>query len=149
MIDIHTIKNLIYFFPYLKEETWYMLGIGVVVYAIYIAYLIAFERYYRSEHALTISPQEEKSFREILNRLSEDIDDIHFFERLSFIIRSHLEDSRQVPLATKKTPSDIREESISREFKEVLDVCTYYEYTEEQADTGKKIEILERLKSIV
>ena len=49
MTDIHTIKNLLYFFPYLKEETWYMIGIGSVVYAIYIAYLIAFERYYKAQ----------------------------------------------------------------------------------------------------
>lgn len=147
MIDIHTIKNLIYFFPYLKEETWYMLGIGIIVYSIYIAYLIAFERYYKTQNISPVHPAQEKSFLDILDSLS--IDDIRFFEHLSFIIRSHLEDSRQVPLATKKTPSDIRGESISREFKEVLDICTYYEYTEAFADTEKKLAILERLKSIV
>lgn len=100
MSDIHTIKNLLNFFPYLKEETWYMLGIGIVVYTIYIAYLIVFERYYKTQNNTLKSP-EKKSIWEALNSLS--VEDACFFERLSFIIRSHLEDSKQVPLATKKT----------------------------------------------
>lgn len=148
MTDIHTIKNLIYFLPYLKEETWYMLGIGITVYIIYIAYLIAFERYYKSQNtALIITPVQEPFFLEKLHSL--EVDDIHFFERLSFLIRSHLEESKQVPLATKKTRRDIHKESISPELGEILDICTYYEYTKDLASTEKKMEIMERLKSVM
>jgi len=106
MTDIHTIKNLLYFIPYLKVETWYMLGIGIAVYAIYIAYLIAFERYYKTQQNIPDIAPEKESILHILNGV--EIDDTRFFEKLSFIIRSHLEDSEQVPLATKKTPRDIR-----------------------------------------
>lgn len=148
MTDIHTIKNLLYFFPYLKEETWYMLGIGITVYVIYIAYLIAFERYYKSQNTLSNTPlPQEKSFLDILDNLQ--IEDIYFFERLSFLIRTYLEDSKQVPFATRKTRRDIRGELVSHELKEVLDICTHYEYAGEEANTEQKIEILERLKNIV
>lgn len=146
MTDINTIKNLLYFLPYLKEETWYMLGIGIIVYLIYIIYLIIFERYYKTQNN-RLNSLEKKSIHDILDNLQ--IEDIHFFERLSFIIRSHLEDSEQVPLATKKTPKDIHGEFLSREFKEVLEICTYYEYTKEIANQEKKIETLERLKAII
>lgn len=146
MTDINTIKNLLYFLPYLKKETWYMLGIGIIVYVIYIIYLIVFERYYKTQNN-RFNPLEKKSVHDALNNLQ--IEDIHFFERLSFIIRSHLEDSEQVPLATKKTTKDIHGEFLSREFKEVLEICTYYEYTKERANQEKKIETLERLKAII
>lgn len=148
MTDINTIKNLLYFFPYLKKETWYMLGIGVTIYGIYIAYLIAFERYYRSQkQSVQEIPEKGGTFLDTLNDLQ--VEDIRFFERLSLLIRSHLEDSMQVPLATKKTPQDIRRESISHEFKEVLDICTHYEYAGETADSTEKTEVMERLKRAV
>ncbi|HBB27411.1 TPA: hypothetical protein DCZ36_02865 [Candidatus Gracilibacteria bacterium] len=143
MSDIHTIKNLLNFFPYIKEETWYMLVIGIVVYTIYIAYLIIFEQYYKTQNII-LKSLEKKSIGEALNNLP--IEDIHFFERLSFIIRSHLEDSEQVPLATKKTSGDIRQEQISHEWKEILDVCSYYEYTNERANNEQKMKIIERLR---
>ncbi|EKD44686.1 MAG: hypothetical protein ACD_71C00044G0003 [uncultured bacterium (gcode 4)] len=143
MSDIHTIKNLLNFFPYIKEETWYMLVIGIVVYTIYIAYLIIFEQYYKTQNII-LKSLEKKSIWEALNNLP--IEDIHFFERLSFIIRSHLEDSEQVPLATKKTSWDIRQEQISHEWKEILDVCSYYEYTNERANNEQKMKIIERLR---
>ncbi|MDD5197785.1 MAG: hypothetical protein PHN60_02900 [Candidatus Gracilibacteria bacterium] len=147
MTDIHTIKNLLYFFPYLKEETWYMLGVGIIVYVIYIIYLAIFERYYKTQNNGTLNSPEEKSLLEVLNSLQ--VEDTHFFEKLSFIIRSHLEDSEQVPRATKKTSKDLRGEFLSREFSEVLDICTYYEYGEEIADLKKRGEIMERVRDIV
>lgn len=68
MTDIYTIKNLLYFVPYLKTETWYMLGIGIVVYAIYIAYLIAFERYYASQAGISdIIPQKTRILQSLNN----------------------------------------------------------------------------------
>lgn len=104
MTDIHTIKNLLMFLPYLKEETWYMLGAGIIIYVIYIIYLVAFERYYTSQKIVPEAP-EKRSIRDALSTIQ--IDDIHFFEKLSLAIRTHLEDSHQVPLATKKTQQDI------------------------------------------
>lgn len=125
-----------------------MLGIGTIIYVIYIAYLIAFERYYRSQHTAVETPiSQERSVREALDDLS--IDDVRFFERLSLIIRTYLENSKQVALATKKTPRDIHRESISYELKDILDICAHYEYTEEKASTEEKIKIIVRLKNIV
>lgn len=147
MTDIHTIKNLLYFFPYLKEETWYMIGIGSVVYAIYIAYLIAFERYYKAQENGNTWISEQKSIREILWDL--DTEDERFFERLSFIVRKYLEESELSPSATKKTHRDIQRESIPKQYKKALDICTYYEYTGETADKKKKQETLELLKEVM
>lgn len=147
MTDIHTIKNLLYFFPYLKEETWYMLGIGIIIYAIYIAYLMVFERYYKVQNHMFHALPPKKSIQEALASL--EIEDIHFFERLSFIIRSYLEDSEQVPFATKKTPKDIHREFGSETFKKMLDTCTYYEYTGEIASTEKRTEIIERIRKVL
>ncbi|MFA6090894.1 MAG: hypothetical protein WC774_03915 [Candidatus Gracilibacteria bacterium] len=147
MTDIYTIKNLLDFIPYLKKETWYMIEIGIIVYAIYIGYLIAFERYYKAQHFIdTLLPQE-KSIEDLLNNLA--IDDAYFFERLSFIIRSHLEDSEQVPLATKKTPKDIHGKFVSKEFQKILTECMHYQYGNQQADNDRKMEMLERLRKIL
>jgi len=128
MTDIYTIKNLLHFLPYLKEETWYMIGIGIIVYVIYIGYFIAFERYYKMQNNLHIILPEEKSIDDLLGDLK--IDDVDFFERLSFIIRSHLEDSEQVPLATKKTPKDIHGKFVSKEFQKILTECMHAAYAE-------------------
>lgn len=124
-----------------------MLGIGIAVYAIYIAYLIAFERYYKSQQSAPDVPPQKESILQALSSLK--IDDMQFFEKLSFILRSHLEDSEQVPLATKKTPRDIRWASVSREWKEILHICTHYEYAPERATEETKTEVLRRLRGIV
>ena len=144
MTDINTIKNLLDFIPYLKGNTWDIIGIGIVIYIIYIAYIMAFERYYKI-HNSPVS--QKKTFHETIDTIQ--VDDVHFFEHLSFIIRSHLEDSEQVLLATKKTRKDIYKESASLELKEILNICTYHEYTQEKATTQKKMEILEQLKNSI
>lgn len=145
MTDIYTIKNLLFFLPYIKKDTWYMLGIGIIVYCIYIIYLIVYERYNKTKE--TLSPaniSSKQSFHDMLDTLS--LDDIYFFERLSLIIRTYLEDSEQVLLATKKTHNDIQTESISHEFKEILNICAYYEYSPDEATIDKKTEIIKHLK---
>lgn len=147
MTDINTIKNLLYFVPYLKTETWYMLGIGVTIYAIYIAYLIAFERYYKAQQSTPDMFPRKESILQTLSSIR--IEDIRFFEKLSFVVRSYLEESNQVPLATKKTRKDIHSETVSLELKEVLDICTHYEYAPEQATEETKRAVLQRLRGIV
>ncbi len=148
MSDINNIKNLLYFFPYLKEETWYMLGTGIIIYIIYVGYLVAFERYYKIQKNINVAtPPEKKTIQEILDNLS--INDEHFFEKISFILRSYLENSYKVPLATKKTPSDIHQELNSTECKEILDFCTYYEYTGEFGDSEKREKIKEQTRKIM
>lgn len=147
MTDIYTIKNLLNFIPYLKRETWYMIGIGIIVYAIYIGYLIVFERYYKMQSNLQDILPEKKSIDDLLSNL--EIDDVDFFERLSFIIRSHLEDSEQVPLATKKTPKDIHGKFVSKEFQKILTECMYYEYGNQQADNEMKKKLIEKVRKII
>jgi hypothetical protein len=90
MADIHTIKNLLYFFPYLKEETWYMIGLSISIYVTYIVYLMAFEQYHRKQSSNSEIIQS-ISVQDRLNNLQ--IQDGLFFEKLSFTIRTHLEDS--------------------------------------------------------
>ncbi len=148
MVDINNIKNLLHFFPYLKEETWYMLGTGIIIYIIYVCYLVAFERYYKIQKNIsTTTPLEKKTPQEILDELS--INDEHFFEKISFILRSYLENSHRVPLATKKTPGDITLELNSIECKDILDSCTYYEYAGELWDREKREQIKERAQKIM
>ena len=147
MTDIYTIKNLLHFLPYLKEETWYMIGIGIIVYAIYISYLIAFERYYKMKNNLQIVPSEEKSINDVLNDLN--INDVDFFEHLSFIIRSHLEDSKQVPLATKKTPKDIHGKFVSQEFQKILTECMHAAYAEKGGDNEMRKNLIEKVRKII
>ncbi|OIP54673.1 hypothetical protein AUK10_00465 [Candidatus Gracilibacteria bacterium CG2_30_37_12] len=147
MTDIYTIKNLLHFLPYLKEETWYMIGIGIIVYVIYIGYFIAFERYYKMQNNLHIILPEEKSIDDLLGDLK--IDDVDFFERLSFIIRSHLEDSEQVPLATKKTPKDIHGKFVSKEFQKILTECMHAAYAEKGGDNEMKKKLIEKVRKII
>ena len=147
MPDIHTIKNLFNILSYLKKETWYMLGIGIIVYVIYVTYVAVFERYYKIQNGLIKTSVQRASIQDTLRALQSE--DPHFFERLSFIIRSHLESTWVVLLATKKTAENLQKESLSPHFKEILNVCSYYEYTGETADKEKKREILERIMSII
>lgn len=146
MTDINTIKNLFSVFHYLKEETWYMLGIGIVVYLIYILYLIAFERYYKTQNAHPETIAQVPSIGDILSHLRTD--DILFFEHLSHIIRTHLEDTKLVAHATKKTKKDFSHEPIPEKLKDILDTCTYYEYTGQTADTTEKEQIMTEVKGI-
>ncbi len=145
MTDIYTIKNFLNFLPYLKNETWYMLCIGIVIFSIYIAYLMVFERTYKNQHQPIVEvPKEDPSIQDIVDRIP--LEDIHFFEQLSLVIRSHLEASEQVPSATKKTSRDFSDEIISEDIKEILSVCTYYEYTKNRASQTEKENIIQRLK---
>lgn len=66
MTDINTIKNLFDLLSYMKPDTWYMIGIGIVVYVIYVAYLIAFERYHRAEQSRKEIPAQKPSLHEVL-----------------------------------------------------------------------------------
>ena len=103
MIDIHPIKNFLYFFHYLSIETWYMLIIGITIYSIYIAYLIVFEQLYKKK-SIEIDGGKVATPISMYERLQMlDVYDDRFFEILSLTIRSHLEDSNQVQFATKKT----------------------------------------------
>lgn len=146
MTDINTIKNLFNLLAYIREDTWYMLGTGVTVYVIYVAYLMAFERYYR-EHTKVAIPLQKPSLHERLQTLSYD--DPLFFEKLSLLIRSHLEDTDAVSLATKKTQKEIEQTTISERLKMVLKTCAHYEYTKEEATREEKEQLLEWLKGIL
>lgn len=149
MTDIHTIKNLFYFFPYLKVETWYMLAMGIAIFTIYIAYLMAFEHYYNNQKAVPKHyPQKNETLQEVLSNL--DIDDDHFFENLSFSLRHFFEENNQILLATKKTSRDLKKESsLLPELKDILEICAHYEYSTENATREKKQAIIKRLEEII
>ncbi len=143
MTDIHTIKNLFYFFPYLKVETWYMLGMGIVIFAIYIIYLAVFEKYSALQNRAPEVVIQKKSIQDVLGKLS--VNDPHFFEHLSLIIRTHLEESGKVRLATKKTARDINTPGL----QEVLRICEYYEYTGGSAPVSEKIRLINQTISSI
>lgn len=99
---------------------------SIALYLLYLTYIRAFKRYLQSPTTPASERKQQQSSRDIFKDL--DIHDAVFFERISFLIRSCLEDSEKVALATKKTPEDIQKESVSREIKEILHICTHYEY---------------------
>lgn len=146
MTDINTIKNLLDFIPYLKTETWYMLSAALAMYLIYIIYVRIFERYYKTPNhipEIIIPP----SIHDIIAGLS--VEDAHFFEKLSLMIRTYLEESEKVALATKKTQGDIRKEAISKDLKDILEICAYHEYTSTDSDVSEKKKILSRLRDLL
>ncbi len=148
MTDIHTIKNLFDLLSYMRQDTWYMLWAWVMIYVIYIVYLVVFERYHKSQQIAPAQLQPEAvSIQEQISRLS--LDDREFFEKLSFLIRSHLENTAAVTLATKKTQKEIEESSISERLKAVLRTCARYEYTEEEATQEEKEQLIDWLKNVI
>lgn len=90
MNDIYDIKNILTALSYIRKDTWYIIGVGIIVYLIFIFFLIVFERYYRlrEQHSLQ---NEDNTTPDPLSDLS--LDDVEFFEKISFAVRTHLEQS--------------------------------------------------------
>lgn len=141
MDDIYTIKNFLLFISYISSETWYIGGLCIILYMIYKKYITEFTKYN------TISIIKKESIHDALDNLEKDDND--FFERLSFIIRSYLEDSERVPFATKKTPNNICGDSDVREFQNILTECMHIIYAGKSRDKNIKQEMIQRVRKII
>jgi|GEM_PF-5564642 len=135
MNDIYDIKNILIAFSYIRKDTWHIIGIGIIVYLIFIFFLVVFERYYklREQHSL---PNENEIVSDPLANLS--LDDEEFFQKISFAVRTHLEQTGQVSGATTKTPQEIYKRIPSKTLKKILDACVFYEYTAQDATLAQK-----------
>jgi hypothetical protein len=123
-----------------------MIGLSISIYVTYIVYLMAFEQYHRKQSSNSEIIQS-ISVQDRLNNLQ--IQDGLFFEKLSFTIRTHLEDSDLVHWATRKTQKEIHMTEISVNLKWVLEICSYFEYAGTPASDAQKIEIIERTKNLL
>lgn len=135
MNDIYDIKNILTALEYIRKDTWYIIGIGIIVYLIFIFFLIVFERYYRlrEQHSLQ---NEDNTIPDPLTNL--ELDDAEFFEKISFAVRTHLEQSRQMSGAITKTSKEIYKKISSDSLKRILDTCEFYEYTGQEATLAQK-----------
>lgn len=135
MNDIYDIKNILTALSYIRKDTWYIIGIGIIVYLIFIFFLIIFERYYRlrEQHSLQ---NEDNTTPDPLANL--ELDDAEFFEKISFAVRTHLEQSWQMSGAITKTPQEIYKKIPSDSLRRILSACEFYEYTGQEATLAQK-----------
>ncbi len=135
MNDIYDIKNILTAFSYIRKDTWYIIGIGIIVYLIFIFFLIVFERYYKLREQYT-HQDDDNSSSDPLKDLA--LDDEEFFQKISFAVRTHLEQTEQVSGATTKTVQEIYKKIPSKSLKKILDACVFYEYTDQDATLAQK-----------
>lgn len=150
MTDIHPIvpNDLLIFLSYLQKETWYFIGIIFLISIFYGIYVHMLKRYEQARHDIKTNIDYTNSLMERLETISEN--DPHFYEKLSLLLRSLLEESGYVHGATKKTVREISKSLSSREIEKILSLCTHYSYTNEKEDTReKREEIKEGVKRIV
>ena len=149
MSDIYDIKNLIFFLPHLRAETWYAIGTSVMVYVIYIAFLIFFRRYERakqttpSETTLTITERFLKKLEAI------DTEDPEFFAKINLLVRTYLERMNILEKGSTKTPKEVANIIQSKELSDFLEKCTLYEYGWKDTDNTKKRDIKSLAEAII
>lgn len=108
MTDINEIKSIVYFLPYLRVETWYVIAACIGVYAIHIFYLALAERHRKYMERTMQTQSLETPYESAHRALSAlRLDDPEFFMELNFIIRSYLELSGHVTNAVKKTTDEV------------------------------------------
>lgn len=149
MTDINNIKNVLFFLPYLKKDTWYVIGTLILVYIIYLAFLMISERYYRAKLAIPMESEEDikESFLKKLGILKEN--DPDFFEKLSRILRSYLERCYIVENGLKKTHAEILEKVRSELLRQIFDTCTLYEYAPKESTQEQKLSLKELARKYI